>query len=263
MDGTLALGDQSSGGHAALPGAVEVLSALRRCGIPYRVLTNGTAKSPRYYAASLRNAGLDLADDEMMTPSSSAALYFSRKGTKRVRVLGGEGAMTPLREVGIDVIGPAERAESIEAVYTGWFREFTFPHLEAACRDIWAGAALATASHVRFFATREGRGIGSSFAINTMLKAMTDCKATVLGKPSRHAFYTVLEHMRLPRISAKDVVVVGDDPALEMRMANSVGAVSVCVATGLQALEGMSSLDERERPLLGLSGVDRLLELLP
>ena len=143
MDGTIALGDAASGGHKALPGAVEFLALLRKRGTPFRVFTNGTAKPPAAYAASLRNAGFDLADHEMMTPSSSAALWFERQGIKRVRVLGNAGVVAPLIERGIEVIGSSQPGD-VEAVYTGWFREFTFPDLEAACGSVWNGAMLAT-----------------------------------------------------------------------------------------------------------------------
>ena len=148
MDGTIALGDAASGGHRALPGAIELLAAIKARGIPLCVFTNGTAKPPAAYARSLRSAGFDLADGEMMTPSSSAAAWFVKRGIRRVRVLGNAGVAAPLREAGITCIGPAERASEVEAVYTGWFREFTFPDLEAACQSVWDGALVTTASHV-------------------------------------------------------------------------------------------------------------------
>jgi ribonucleotide monophosphatase NagD (HAD superfamily) len=52
--------------------------------------------------------------------------------------------------------------------------------------------------------------------------------------------------MGLPRSAAKHMVVVGDDPALEMRMANAVGALSVGMATGIMAKS--DALPERDRP---------------
>ena len=83
-------------------------------------------------------------------------------------------------------------AEGVEAVFTGWFREFTFPDLEAACRDVWAGAILTTASHVPFFAAKGGRAIGASFAINVMIASLTKKRAKVLGKPSKDALHRAL-----------------------------------------------------------------------
>jgi NagD protein len=262
MDGTLALGNRESGAHAALPGAVDLLARLRRRGLPYRIFTNGTAKPPAAYAAALRAAGLDVADDEMMTPSTSAAAWLAAKGIGRVRVLGNAGTAAPLVEAGIEVIGPSVHADKVEAVFTGWFREFGFPDLEAAVHDIWAGARATTASHVPFFATSEGRGIGTSYAMNSMIRALTGKRAKVLGKPSREGFHAALAGMGLPRSAAGEVVVVGDDPELETRMANSVGAVSIGVATGLKALDAFRTGAARDRPLLALPGVDRLLDLI-
>jgi NagD protein len=263
MDGTIALGDKASGGHQALPGAIEVLARLRRRGVPFRVFTNGSAKPPAAYAASLRAAGFDLADEEMMTPSTAAAAWLTRQKLRRVRVLGTAGTAAPLVAAGIEVIDPDDAtAEGVEAVYTGWFREFAFTHLEIACHDIWAGARLVTASHVPFFATATGRGIGASFAINVAIGALTEKRARVLGKPSRSAFDCALAAMGLPRSAAADVVVVGDDPALEMRMANAAGAVSVGVATGLRTLATLKALPERDRPLLALCAVGELVPLL-
>jgi HAD superfamily hydrolase (TIGR01450 family) len=260
MDGTLALGDQASGGHVALPGAVELLARIKQRGIPVRVLTNGTAKPPAAYAASLRAAGFDLADEEMMTPSTSAATWLAARGINRVRVLGNAGTAAPLREAGIEVIAPAAPAEGVEAVYTGWHRDFCFHDLEAAVRDIWAGARAITASHVPFFATRDGKGLGTSYPMNVVIRAWTGRMPKVLGKPSRECFFTALKLMGLPRSAAPDVVVVGDDPKLEMRMANAVGAISVGVATGLTGLDEMQALDPAERPQLALASVAELLD---
>jgi 4-nitrophenyl phosphatase len=262
MDGTLVLGDKESGGHVALPGAVEVIARLRERGTPFRVFTNGSAKPPPLLAASLRRAGFDVRDEEMMTPTSVAADWLFKQGHKRVRVLGDPDVDLPIRDKGIEVVAPDAPGEGVTAVYSAWFRGFTFLALEAACRDIWAGAKLVSASHVPFFASKEGRAIGSSFAINVMLTSLTGQKAKVLGKPSREAFRLAVADMGLKPRDGTGVVVVGDDPALEIRMANVVGAVSVAVASGLYTLDALNALPERERPLLALEGAGGLAELL-
>ena len=262
MDGTIALGDRASGAHVALPGAVELLARLRRRGVPFRIFTNGTAKPPAVYAAGLREAGFDVADEEMMTPSTSAAAWLTAQRIGRVRVLGNQGTAAPLVEAGIEVIGPSAAADGVEAVYTGWHRELAFTDLEAAVHDIWAGARAITASHVPFFATSDGKGIGTSFAINSMIRALTGKRPRILGKPSREGFFAALSGMGLPKSAAQNIVVVGDDPALEMRMANRVGAVSVGVATGLVSLDALRALPPRDRPLLAIRSVEEMMALV-
>lgn len=257
MDGTIALGDSRSGGHRALPHAIATLEALKAAGTPFVVFTNGTAKPPAAYAASLRNAGFPVEDAQMLTPSSSAAIWLSKKGLGKVRVLGNAGCAAPLVDAGLDVVGPAQDADGVEAVYTGWFREFDFAALEAACHSLWNGARLVTASNVPFFATENGRAIGASFPINAMLTAMTRKRPRILGKPSAEAFDTALTIMGLPRTAASQVVIVGDDPALEMRMGNAVGAMSIGLATGVMGTD--ADLPPRDRPSVLL---DDLLPLL-
>lgn len=260
MDGTIALGDSKSGGHRALPHAIAVLEALKANGTPYVVFTNGTAKPPAAYANSLRNAGFPVEDSQMLTPSSSAAAWLSQTGTGKVRVLGNAGCAAPLIDAGLDVVGPSEEAEGVEAVYTGWFREFDFTALEAGCHSLWNGARLVTASNVPFFATETGRAIGASFPINVMLTAMTSKRPRILGKPSKVAFDTAMKVLGLPRSAAKDMVVVGDDPALEMRMANAVGAMSIGLATGIMSSD--ASLPEKDRPTVLLNDLQPLLDVL-
>ena len=258
MDGTIALGDAASGGHKAIDGAIDFLGGLRSAGRPFRVFTNGSAKAPADYAASLRAAGFDIADHEMMTPSTSAAAYFVQQGVRRVRVLGTDGTAAPLREAGIEVIGPSETADGVEAVFTGWFREFAFAHLETAVQDVWNGAALTTASNVPFFATAGGKAIGASFAINAMIKSLTGKQARVLGKPSRHAFIAALRSMKLPTSAAPHVIVVGDDPVLEMRMANRAGATGIGVATGLSDLAMLEACPPRDRARYAIANIAAL-----
>jgi 4-nitrophenyl phosphatase len=262
MDGTIALGDAASGGHKALPFATDTLAAIRARGTPFRVFTNGSAKAPATYAASLRSAGFDVRDEEMMTPSSSAAIWFVKKGITRVRVLGNDGVGAPLKEAGITVIGPSEKADGVEAVYTGWFREFTFPDMEAACESVWDGAILTTASHVPFFATATGRAIGASFAINAMITSLTGKRAKVLGKPSRIAFDAAARAMGIGPTAAKNIVVVGDDPGLEMRMANGAGAVSIGMTTGLMKRDTVDGLSAAETPMALLDSLEPMLKAL-
>ena len=260
MDGTIALGDSKSGGHRALPYAIAVLEALKANGTPYVVFTNGTAKPPAAYANSLRNAGFLVEDGQMLTPSTSAAVWLESVGARKVRVLGNPGCAAPLIDAGLEVVGPSEEAEEVDAVYTGWFREFDFNALEAGCHSLWNGARLVTASNVPFFATENGRAIGASFPINAMLTAMTRKRPRILGKPSKVAFDTAMKMLGLPRSAARDMVVVGDDPALEMRMANAVGATSVGLATGIMGSD--VALPEKDRPTVLLDDLEPLLGAL-
>jgi NagD protein len=265
MDGTLALGDRVNHGLRPLPGAIAMLDWARSRAMPYVVFTNGTNRTPAHFARVLREAGLDVPDDQMMTPASSAVVMFARRGIKRVLVLGVSGLIEPLREAGIEVVppdvaaadGPAV-APSVDAVFVGWFREFTMDHLEAGCRAVWAGAELYSASETPFFASAGGRALGTSRAISAMIRSITGCSLTITGKPSLDALRAAAGRLGVP---ARHLVVVGDDPLLEVPMAHRGRALAVAVDTGLGGPDAYDHLPPGRRPQLHLRGVDELLTL--
>jgi len=259
MDGTLVLGDRVNHGLRPLPGATAMLEWVRTRRRPYVVFTNGTNRTPAGFARVLRDAGLDVPDELMMTPASSAVVMFARRGFKRVMVLGGSGLIEPLREAGIEVVLPATGAvPAVDAVFVGWFREFTMDHLEAACHAVWAGAELYSASETPFFASAGGRALGTSRAISAMIRSITGCSLTITGKPSLDALRAAATRLGVP---ARHLVVVGDDPLLEVPMAHRGGALAAAVDTGLGGPDAYDHLPPRRRPQLHLRGVDELLGL--
>jgi 4-nitrophenyl phosphatase len=259
MDGTLVLGDRVNHGLRPLPGAISMLECVRTRGLPYVVFTNGTNRTPAHFARVLRDAGLAVPDELMMTPASSAVVMFAKRGFKRVMVLGVSGLIEPLREAGIEVMLPATGAvPAVDAVFVGWFREFTMDHLEAACHAVWAGAELYSASETPFFASAGGRALGTSRAISAMIRSITGCSLTITGKPSLDALRAAAARLGVP---ARHLVVVGDDPLLEVPMAHRGRALAVAVDTGLGGPDAYDHLPPRRRPQLHLRGVDELLAL--
>jgi NagD protein len=259
MDGTLVLGDQANQGLVPLPGAADILGWVSDRGLPYVVFTNGTNRAPAHFARVLRDAGLDVPDARMMTPASSAALMFTRRGHTRVMALGGEGLAAPLREAGITVVPPAEEARPVDAVFAGWFPGFTMPELEAAVHAVQDGAALYSASQTPFFATAGGRALGTSRAISAMIRSLTGCRLTVTGKPSPDALRAAAARLGVP---ARSVAVVGDDPLLEVPMAHRGQALAIAVDTGLGGPAAYDHLPAGRRPHLHLRGVDELAAIV-
>ena len=285
MDGTLVLGDRANHGLAPLPGAARMLAWARGRGVPYVVFTNGTNRGPAHFARVLREAGLDVPDEAMMTPATSAAVMLARRRVKRVMVLGGEGLAGPLREAGIEVVAPPGSAAGgragavlpetvgtgladagpadtgpVQAVLVGWYPEFTMPALEAAVRAVWDGAALYSASQTPFFAAAGGRALGTSRAICAMITSLTGCRLTVTGKPSLDALRAAAA--RLGGVPLSSLAVVGDDPLLEVPMAHRGKALAIAVDTGLAGADAYDNLPEARRPHVHVRGIDELLSLV-
>ena len=260
VDGTLLLSDRSLKGYELLPGAIDVLSELKRRGIPFVVLTNGSAYPPPEQAAKLRGIGLPVEDWQMLTPSSVTADYMKRKGVGRVLVLGVRGVGHALEEAGITTLYPGEPgATEVDAVYVGWFPDCAMRDIEAGCNAVWKGAKLYVASDVPFFATREGRTIGYSYTIVGAIRRLTQARATLTGKPSLHALRYVARKLGVPM---NKVVVIGDDPKVETQMALRGGATALAVTTGTTSREQWLQQPPKLRPHHVLDGIGEVLALL-
>jgi NagD protein len=259
MDGTLVLGDRDNRGLTPLPGALEFLSLLVERGLPFRIYTNGTVKTPEQCADALQQAGLPVPADAVLTPASSAVDVFRRRGFGRVMVLGGKGITEPLEAAGIEALPPL-RGTSCDAVMAGWFRqELTFEALEAAVEVVDAGAAYFSASQSPYFATAEGRTLGSSRAISAVVRDLTGCRVTVVGKPALQALRTAARSLGL---APAELAVVGDDPELEVPMAHKGGALAVAVHTGIGHAQSFTDLPAEVRPHLDLPDIGALAGLL-
>jgi len=257
MDGTLVLGDKRNHGLQPLPGAIELTHWLGERGTPFTVFTNGTTRTPQEYAGLLREIGFLLPDDAMLTPVSTAVAVFQRRGYRRVMVLGGDGLVQPLRDAGIETVPLAGKPE-VDAVLIGWYREFTMEILEAAVHAVWNGAALYSASQAMFFATADGKALGTSRAIAAMIRSLTGCPITIVGKPTLAALRCAGRRLGL---RTTDLAVVGDDPLLEVPMAHRGGALAIAVATGIGGEGAFAHLPLQKHPHLCLRGVDELLHL--
>ncbi len=261
VDGTLLLSDRSLSGYEVLPGAVDLLTALRERDFPFVLFTNGSHYPPAVQAAKLRESGLPVEDAQMLTPSVVTADHMVRGGIRRALVLGTRGVGHSLAAAGIETVYPGEaRAAEVNAVYVGWHPECTMKDIETAAHAIWAGATLYAASDVPFFATRHGRTIGYSFAIVGAIRRLTGARATVTGKPSLHALRLVAKRLGSPM---RRLAVVGDDPIVEVVMAHRGGATALAVSTGMTTAEEWRRQTGTRKPHRVLHSLSEVLACLP
>jgi ribonucleotide monophosphatase NagD (HAD superfamily) len=193
----------------------------------------------------------------MFTPSSVTADLMSRKGVGRALVLGTRGVGHALSEAGVETVFPGEpRATEVAAVYVGWHPECGMKDIEAACQAIWAGAKMYVASDVPFFATRQGRAMGYSYAIVGAIRRITKAPFILTGKPSLHALRFVAKKLGMP---TRSVGVVGDDAAVEIIMARRGGATAFGVTTGVMTHADWARETGNRLPHRVLTSVSELL----
>jgi len=175
-----------------------------------------------------------------------------------VMVMGGPGVSDPFTEAGLEPVAVQEKNTDVDAIFIGWFREFSIEDLEVACEAAWRGAKIFAASVAPFYATSEGRTLGTSCAIAAMIRSITGCRAKVLGKPSQEALRAAARRIG---VAPRDLAVVGDDPALEIPMALRGGAMAVAVHSAVGSADVFAAMPADARPQIEVRDIAELASL--
>ncbi|MGG7565190.1 HAD-IIA family hydrolase [Rhodovulum sp. DZ06] len=245
IDGTLAMMDKATGTYEALPGAIEAMEACRARGMEVIAYTNGTFFPPAHYDPRLADAGIMVEAGKLLTPAVVGAARMAAMGIKRAMVLGGDGTAVPMQDAGIEVVAPtAENAKDVEAVMLGYTSDFGAAELEAVVQAVWAGAKPFAGSVAPYFAGAGGRLLGISGAIAAALENATEVPVTVFGKPEAAGLEMAAE---MTGAAFADMIVIGDDPKLEIVMARRAGAFAIGVTTGIRDEAAFNAAPEGDR----------------
>lgn len=256
VDGTLVHRDGDD--VHVLPGARELLERIRASGRPLALFTNGSHISPAGFAAGLRDAGLDVADDELLTPLTSVRTYLRAHRGATVLLFGTDAARDYLITSGIGVADGDER-EQVDAVLVVHTDAVDFGALERAARTILSGAPLLTGSYVPAYAGANGPIFSRGAMLTAALAKVTGRRPVVVGKPSRAAVRTMVERLGAPAV---ELAVIGDDVALDIALGRLGGSRTILVRSGISASVDVASLPERRRPDAVVNSVADLLDLL-
>jgi NagD protein len=208
---------------------VDILERVRMANLEAVAYTNGTFHAPAHYYEQLAAIGLPFAPGHILTPASVAAHHFGALDLKKILLIAAEGVRVPVEAAGIKTCAPGDPLSGVEAVLVGWQPDFSRKELDAACAAIWAGADFFATSLAPYFASANGRMIGISGAISAMVTSVTGKQPTLLGKPGPIGLKMAAAVLKAPVAS---LVVVGDDPKLELLMARRAKAHAIGVTTG-------------------------------
>lgn len=227
VDGTLLAGD------AAIPGAADALRHLRSRGMPFRLATNTTRRPRAAIAAVLQRAGIDVAPEEIVIPSSLACLRIVRSGLRRAALLIPETAK-------VDLPGVEEVDTSPDWVVVGDLgRGFTFDLLNRAFSWLGSGTPgqtrlLALHKNRYWHAGDEGLVLDAGPFV-AALEYATGVEAEIVGKPSPAFFELALADLGIGELSmrAADVLCVGDSLPNDCLGAAAIGCRTALVKTGI------------------------------
>lgn len=230
-------------GSGALPGAAELIDALRAREDAFFVVTNDASRLPETVAARLQGFGLEVEPDRVVTSGSLVAAHFAEHGLGGARcfVLGPADSRSYVERAGgtiVEVSADAECDAVIVCDEDGYdFLDALDATLSALIRRFESGAeiALVQPNPDLIYPKADGEYGFTSGAATLLLEAAlarrfpARCPTFVrLGKPNRALFDEACR-----RAGSRHVLMVGDQLETDIAGAHAAGLDSALVATGI------------------------------
>ena len=239
-------------GRELIPGAVETLRKLIESNKEIVFVTNNSVKAPAAYGARLRDAGVEIADDRVVTAGAATARLAAESvgGGGTAFVIGAPGFKETVAAAGL-VLLDGEAARSAGTVIVSGHREFDYGELLTATFALRAGAALFGTSRDPTLPMPGGAwpGTGATLAAVETASGKT---AEIGGKPERHLF----DQARALIGDAERVAMVGDRIASDIEGGRRAGLETILVLSGASSREQAEAADPKpERVLEDLAGL--------
>jgi HAD superfamily hydrolase (TIGR01458 family) len=207
-------------GNSPIEGALAAVEHLRDAGLPLRFITNTTRRSKRQVMADLREMGLHVSSDELLTPALLARDYLEKHMLSPFLVV------HPNLDEDFAGLAPG-RAEAVIVGDAG--EHFTYDRLNRAYRKMIDGAELLALAKNRNFKDADGELSLDAGPFVAALEFAANKKAVLFGKPSADFFNTAVDNLHC---RAGQVVMIGDDAEADVEGAITSGLKGILVRTG-------------------------------
>jgi HAD superfamily hydrolase (TIGR01450 family) len=246
MDGTIYLGDQ------LLPGAREFFQLISERKIQYFLLTNNSSRSRSDYAIKLRNMGLEVSADRILTSGeATASTLASRDGGARIYLVGTPSLQREFLDHGFDLSD-----EDPDTVVLGFDTTLTYDKLSRLCSLVRRGTPYIATHPDLNCPTAEGPipDIGATIAF---VEASTGRSPDeIIGKPFQPMLAVILSRTGL---SPSQICMVGDRLYTDIAMGQH-GLRTALVLCGETRPEDLA--ESPYKPDLVVSGIGELAQII-
>lgn len=217
-------------GNKVLPGAKQILKALRNRPVKIFFLTNNSSRTREQYVFKMRSMGIICHKHEVMTSAYATALWLKEKDEKvsRILVMGGHGLLKELRTGGFHAMF-APASGHFSHVVVGLDSSFSYQKLASAQKAILSGARFIATNMDSTYPAERGVLPGGGSLVEAV-RYCTMKKPFVVGKPKT---YSVKKILQLAGVKPEQTVLVGDRLETDIAAGRKAGLKTVLVTTGI------------------------------
>jgi len=223
-------------GRELVPGSDEALRSLLEAGKEIVFVTNNPGKSAAEYARRLREAGVDVGAERIVTAGeATASLAAERIPGGTAFAIGAPAFHETIAAAGLKLL-EREAAREAEIVLVSGHRGFDYEELLTATQALQGGAVLFATSRDPTMPMPGGPVPGTG-AVLAAVETASGAAAEIGGKPEPALF----EEARKRIAAAKRVAMVGDRVSSDIEGGRRAGLETILV------LSGATSREEAER----------------
>jgi glycerol-1-phosphatase len=218
-------------GRELVPGSAEALRGLLAKGLEVVFVTNNPGKPASAYVERLREAGIPVADDRVVTAGEATAELAAEQGGETAFVVGAPAFHETVAGAGLKLL-EGEAGREAEAVLVSGHRGFDYAELLTATLALQRGAALFATSRDPTLPMPGGAWPGTG-AVLAAVETASGATATIGGKPEPHLFEMARERIA----AAERVAMIGDRISSDIDGGRRAGLQTILVLSGATSRE--------------------------
>lgn len=225
-------------GREMVPGSVEALRELTERGAAVVFVTNNPGKLASAYVKRLRDAGIPVADDHVVTAGEATATLAAKQGLTAF-VIGSPAFHETVEAGGLKLLEGEAGCEA-EIVVVSGHRDFDYGELLMATRALQRGATLLATSRDPTM-PMPGGAVPGTGAVLAAVETASGATAEIGGKPEPHLFELARERIG----AAERVAMVGDRVSSDIEGGRRAGLKTILVLSGATSRKEAEAADPR------------------
>jgi 4-nitrophenyl phosphatase len=222
MDGVLTRDKE----FTPFPDAPGFIRKLKERGVPFRIVSNNSTRSPRDIVDILRSRGFNLDYEDLVTPVRVLPDYLRERGIRRIFLIGTPMLRDFLKASGFEV----REDHRVDAVVIGQDKEIDFGKIKTATSAVFLeGARIVPVNLSRIVRDSDGLYFPGAGSTARMIAHATGYGEEIpnLGKPSPQFI-----NLALKDLPSERVLLISDDIYTDLMGAKDLGIGTVFMTTG-------------------------------
>ncbi|MHA1265685.1 MAG: HAD-IIA family hydrolase [Candidatus Helarchaeota archaeon] len=254
LDGVIYLG------NGPIPKAKEVITSLKEKGKKVFYLTNNSTRTRSQFAEKLRQMGIQVTSNQIITSAYATAQYIKNlKPKASIYLIGEEGLFQEFKSAKFTIYSEINFKQKVDFVVIGLDRQFNFQKLATALCVLERGAQFIATNDDPTLPTEHGNLPGAGALVAALQTAYGAKPLIIIGKPNTFMLDFILKQSK---IHPKDAVIIGDRYTTDIMAGINAHMRTIMVKSG----SGISELPKipiaGPNPDLILDSIANILDFL-